>query len=269
MTKNIFNILLISLSLATSTGANNGVTTSFYYTHGNYSNNNRSDSYAGYISTAFSNSDYFIGAFDNLKINNNEWKYDQQMFSAAYTKIIFPIYLKFNFSYVTGKYNYKLFPYSYDDDLYTCGIKIRYNYNLLFFGVSYAYQDLKGFKSITTHQIKMNLDWLISTKINISINALYKTISDSRKLKSVFTQIQYKPFNLVSLSAGIMLGERAYFYDEDLLLIFNQDETQKKLFLGKLELNLSKNLSLPFIYQYSDFETYKIDFASAGITYKF
>ena len=66
-----------------------------------------------------------------------------------------------------------------------------------------------------------------------------------------------------------MLGERAYFYDEDLLVIFNQDETQKKLFLGKLELNLSKNLSLPFIYQYSDFETYKIDYASAGITYKF
>ena len=65
-----------------------------------------------------------------------------------------------------------------------------------------------------------------------------------------------------------MAGKRAYYFDENLLTIFNQDETQKKIYSAKVELNLTKQFILPIVFQYSEFQTYNIKYFTAGIKLK-
>lgn len=243
-------------------------TPSLYYTYGNYSNQNYSNSFAGYVTLAFKNSDFITGAFEQLQINNDEWTYSQTMLTAGYTKTIFPFYFKFNYSHVMGKFDFLPFPFSYKDYLNIYNANLIYNYYLFYLGTSFTYQDLNGFKPVVVKQFKFNIDWIASSKFTFSVSPLYTTVTDGRSLTSVYANLKYTPVKMLTITLGAMAGKRAYYFDENLLTIFNQDETQKKLYGAKVELNLTKQFILPVVFQYSEFETYNIKYFTAGIKYK-
>jgi hypothetical protein len=191
------------------------------------------------------------------------------MISAGWTKALYPLYIKLNYSHVSGKFNYLPFRYSYDDNLNVINAGLTYNYYLFYFGVSATYQNLDGIKSAEVKQIKLNADWIVSSKITLSLSPVYTSVSDGRELAAIMGKLTYRPFKMAALSFGAMRGKRAYYYDDNLLTIFNQDETQKSIYSVKLELNITDKFKLPAIFQQSEFENYSIKYLTAGLIYKF
>ena len=262
-------IFVVMVFLSISVSGQTKFTPSFYYTYGDYSNQNYSNSFAGYATLAIKNSDFITAAFEQLKINNDEWVYNQTMLTAGYTKTIFPFYLKLNYSHVMGGFEYSRIPFSPTDFLNVYNAGLIYNYYLFYFGGSFIYQDVNNLKPVVAKQFKFNIDWIASSKITFSISPLYTTVTDGRSLTSVYGKLKYTPLKLITITLGAMTGKRAYYFDENLLTIFNQDETQKKLYSARVEFNLTEQFKLPIVVQYSEFETYDIKYFTAGIVFKF
>jgi hypothetical protein len=262
-------IFVVMVFLSVFVSGQTKFTPSLYYTYGDYSNQNYSNSFAGYATLAIKNSDFITGAFEQLKINNDEWAYNQTMLTAGYTKAIYPFYIKLNYSHVMGGLDYVRIPFTPTDFLNVYNTNFIYNYYLFYFGTSFIYQDVNGLKSVVTKQFKFNIDWIASSKITFSISPLYTTVTDGRSLTSVYSKLKYTPVKLLTITIGAMAGKRAYYFDENLLTIFNQDETQKKLYGARVEFNLTEQFKLPIVVQYSEFETYDIKYFTAGVVFKF
>jgi hypothetical protein len=90
------------------------VTPSVYYTRGDYSNEGYSDSYAAYLSIG-NYKQRVLFSFDKLRINNPEWKYDQQYFNAGGIFGFGSMYIKFNYGHVSGTGE----GYDYHNDVYS------------------------------------------------------------------------------------------------------------------------------------------------------
>jgi hypothetical protein len=262
-------IFVVMVFLSISVSGQTKFTPSFYFTYGDYSNKNYSNSFAGYATLAIKNADFITGAFEQLNIKNDEWTYDQTMLTAGYTKTIYPFYVKLNYSHVMGEFDYLPFPFTYKEFLNVYNTSLIYNYYLFYFGTSFTYQDVNGLESVVAKQFKFNIGWIASSKISFSISPLYTTVTDGRALTSVYGKLKYSPIKLLTITLGAMAGKRAYYFDENLLTIFNQDETQKKLYSARVEFNLTEQFKLPIVVQYSAFETYDIKYFTAGIVLKF
>jgi hypothetical protein len=268
MRKNIIKISILFFLIATIANGQVYFTPSVYYTYGNYSNQNFSNSFAFYSTLGIDNTNYFTAAFEQLKINNDEWTYNQKMITAGYTKTLYPFYVKIIYSHIMGDFKFLPFPSPYKDFLNVYSASLIYNYNLFYCGASLTYQDLNGCKSIVSKQFKINIDWIASTKITISVSPLYTTVTDGRALSSVLGKLNYRPINELNLTFAGMVGKRAYYFDENLLTIFNQDETQKQFYSAKIEYSFSAQFKLPIVFQYSDFDTYNIKYFTVGLVFK-
>ena len=77
------------------------------------------------------------------------------------------------------------------------------------------------------------------------------------------------PLNQYTLSLKLygFGGERAYYYDEDLLTMFNQNETQKNLVSLRVEYDIVKELTLIGNYQYTEFQNYIIRYYVGGLKF--
>ncbi len=269
--KNIFcYIFVFTASLQIIVKADSTyVSPSFYYSYGNYSNKTYSESFAFYNSIQLSKKFYLLNSYDHLIINQNEWNYLQQIFLAGISVDYFPIYLKFNYAHIKGDFDYKPFLYQYSDFNNLYNFDFIYFQNLYYFGISYTYQNQIGYKAETVNQITLRLEKIISPDLFISLKPNISLLTDGRKLYSASLKIHYLLSKNFFLKAGGFAGERAYYFDSDLLTIFNQDDTQKYQVWGQLEYKLFKNISLAASYQHTNFSSYNIDYYIAGIKSSF
>ena len=64
---------------------------------------------------------------------------------------------------------------------------------------------------------------------------------------------------------GGSFGSRAYYYDNDLFTIYNQDETQKMMLSAGIEYWPSWRVLINLGYQHNQFDGYDVNYLIAGV----
>jgi hypothetical protein len=266
--KNILSIILVSCLYASVAFAQPGpkIYPSVYYTYGDYSNAITSNSISGYVPFTWNGFDYITVGYDNLNIDSTYWKYHQQFFLAAGSFNFYPFYLKLGYLHIKGDFEYKPYPgFDYSDFLNLYSAEVLYNVDFLYLGISFDYSNLIGYQALVIKHYGASLLWVINPKFSFELKPLYTSITDGRKLYAASLGLNYSPSKSLTLKLYGFGGERAYYYDEDLLTMFNQNETQKNLASFRVEYDIVNELTLIGNYQYTEFQNYIIRYYVGGL----
>jgi len=248
---------------------------SFYYTRGDYSNNSYSNSYAGYL--AISNlRNTLLLSYDNLTIGGGDNKYIHHYFNAGGILGFTNFYLKLNYGHAEGSYNQNttgrgnMFNNnntnsSTNDVNNLYSIDAFYTDYSTYLGVGYSFQKQEGNVSRDVYQILLRLEYIPHWRILFSLKPVWTYVSDGRELFGLNGRINYLPFDRFLIKAHGFYGERAYFFDPDLLILFNQDETQKYLAALQLEYYFTYNFNIAAGFQHTSFGSYKINYYILGV----
>ncbi len=237
---------------------------SFWYTRGDYSDNNYSDSYAGYIAIGNFKHTLLLG-YDNLTINNKNNKYVHRYFNAGGILGFTNLYVKLIYGYAEGAYKPKINKYKFTDINNLYSFDAFYTDYTLYTGVSYSFQEQRGYVSRKVYQFMLRFEYIPHWRVLLSAKPLFTNVTDGRELFGVNGRVHYLPFDRFLIKAHGFYGERAYFYDPDLLVLFNQDETQKYLAALQLEYYFSNNFNLAAGFQHTSFGSYKINYYILGV----
>ncbi len=240
---------------------------STYITYGSYSNNDISKSLSFYGTASFNYKDYLTVGYEGLSIDDESWTYDQRMISLSFTKNLYPFYLSASYSYLEGDYNYKPFLYKYSDFINIYSLRGTYNFGLNFLALSANYQNIIGFYDLIARNYKLSFTRLLGTKISLTAGLNNSVVSDGRNLLSYEISGSYNPFNSLYLTASISFGERAYYYNSDLLTYFNQNETQKRNYNLGISYFIINELKINGTFTSSKFKGYSINYYSLGVSY--
>jgi len=267
--RNILSILFVVCLYAGVAFAQPGpkIHPSVYYTYGDYSNAITSKSISGYVPFTWNGFDYITFGYDNLNVDSTFWKYRQQLFLAAGLFNFYPFYLKLGYLHIKGDFNFKSFPIEYSDFLNLYGAEVLYNIDFFYLGISFDYSNLIGYRALVIKHYGASVLWIINPNLSLELKPLYTSITDGRKLYAASLALNYSPTKSLTLKLYGFAGERAYYYDEDLLTMFNQNETQKNLVSFRVEYDVVKELTLIGNYQYTEFQNYIIRYYVGGIKF--
>jgi len=268
--KKKYNFLVITLFLISNFSFSQSVfSPSFYYTYGDYSTGDHSKDYSGYVSIKLAaKGDYLIAGYDKLQIKNPSYNFDQKMFVAGIIKNQYPFYLKLNYAHINGDLNSNsLLLSNFSDKTNVINGGFLYNFDLFFIGLNYTYLKLDGPLSVTSNQIGSDFIWQSSPKFILSIKPLYTKVSDGRSLFSTNVKFAFPISSTVLLSAEGSFGERAYYFNPDLLTIYNQNQTQTTTISARVEFDLSKSIKLIASCQYAKFDAFNIKYFIGGLKF--
>jgi len=243
------------------------VSPSAFYTYSSYSDKTTSNSVSLYSTVTVNYKDFISAGFDKQNIISNDWDYNQQMISVGGTKNLYPFYLGLFYSRINGEYSSKPTGFSYTDKINVFDVNLMFNYNLFYFGISGNHITLDGFYSLNINHYSAVFKRLFGTDFIFSAKFTSSIISDGRNLNSLQLNINYAIFNSLSFLGSASIGNRAYYYDDELFAIFNQNETQKLNLSSTLKYSIIPNMILILNYTYSDFSDYQINYFVAGLKY--
>ena len=260
-------ILILLLTLPVYTQVVNSVKITPFINFGSYNNNSSSASFSFYSSLNLFNYDYLSLGFDQLKIDNQQWEYEQSTYVAGYTSNFYPFYLSFNYGYVAGDYTAKLFPLVYSDDINIYNGKITYNTDLVFLSGSFSHLNIRGIKRLISNQTEGAVIFVPSVKLSFGLSILSTNQDDGRDLLGTEIFASYRNDLDLVFTGKVFLGERAYYFSPALFTIFNQNETQKGNYKLQVDYLINNLLTASGVYQHSVFDGYRIDYFSIGLSY--
>ncbi len=263
---------------------NLSVTPSSFYTYGNYNKNKTSQGYSAYVAFAFNYYDLLTLGYDKTVLNDKaEFKYKQDFFLISGLKNLYPYYVKFNYGYLDGSYDYKPYEFTYKDFTNIYNVSFLRYFDSFYGGLGYSYINVNGHKSTKINQAQIIFDWITLPQLIISYRGTYTTVKsdlpiyeeflqgessdDNRKLFSNNISINYYASLQLFLRAEVSTGKRAYYFNTDYLTFFNQDDTQNFSFSGKIDYELITKLRINFTYQYLTLDHSKINYYSMGLRY--
>ncbi|OGU74791.1 MAG: hypothetical protein A2V93_00850 [Ignavibacteria bacterium RBG_16_34_14] len=238
---------------------------SFYYTYGDYNFGSESQSFAFYNTLQLSNNLYLINHYENLSIHNKNWDYLQQAFLVGVIAEALPFYFKFTYSHYKGDFTFLPLPFEAADFTNLYSLDVIYYIDDFYFGASYTHLNQIGYKKQIADQFTFRLDKILSYDFFISIKPSYTKLYDGRNLFSAALRIHYLISPEILLKVGGFAGERAYYFDTDLLTIFNQDDTQKYQLFVQTDLSPKEDFKFILAYQHTKFTSFKIDYYIAGV----
>ena len=268
--KKSLNVILLIIFLSSNIAFTQSVfAPSVYYTYGDYSTDNFSNDVAAFASIKIAaKGDYLIAGFDKLLIKNPDYDFDQKMFVAGIIKNEYPFYFKLNYAHINGNFESNTNPVlNYTDKTNLINGGLLYNFDLFFIGFTYTYLNLDGLKSINSHQVETDIIWQASPKFIFSVKPLYTYVTDGRRLFSTNVKFDFPVSNIFKLSADISVGKRAYYFNPELLTIYNQDETQKTTASVRVEYQFIKAVRIIASYQYAEFNNFNINYFIGGIKF--
>ncbi|MCF8315175.1 MAG: hypothetical protein K9I71_03580 [Ignavibacteriales bacterium] len=265
-------IILLALILTSTSLAQSGIwlLPGMYYTSGSYSNQWESTTYSAFLPVYLPGGDYLIIGYDNHRIDSTDWTYKQSAYTAAYNYNSFPIFLKFAYSHIGGKFNYKYSnDYDYSDTYDFAAVNAKYYIAPLYLGLGYSFGSMAGFQDLKSHQLNANLVFVFSNYFLAELQPVYSSVSDNRKLFSAALNLSFYSDYGLTVYAGGFLGKRAFYYNIDLLTVFNQFITQKSGYSLKAEYSVNQYLKIQGSYLHTAFELYDIDYITAGLKFNF
>jgi hypothetical protein len=214
--------------------------------------------------------DYLVLGFDNIYLKNDLWNYDQNNLAVGFHYWISDIHTKMKLDYlrIKGKFKVNYLPDNSNplvDNGFVVSPEILYGVYPGYYGVGYIYFSQKGSQGINSNQVYIRLDYYPHYKFLISLIPSVHYLSDHSKYISLQSSFTYYPFYQLSVNSTFSLGARKFYYHPDLMVLYNQLETQKANYSFRLDYNFYKNLNLSLVYQKSKFSTYSIDYFVIGL----
>lgn len=238
---------------------------SVYYTNGVYREGRTSNSLAFYNVLQLTKNFYLVNHYDHLEVKSSEWDYMQQTFLAGIFIDVLPLLMKFNYAHYKGDYNHLPFHYKYSDFTNLYSGDIFYYTDGFYLGAAYTHLNKIGYENRMINQVTLRLEKILSDDIFISLKPSYTKLSDGQNLFSAAIKMHYLINSNLLLKLGGFGGERAYYFDTDLLTIFNQDDIQRYQLFAQAEYSFIKELKLIIAYQHTKFNLFEINYFIAGI----
>jgi hypothetical protein len=238
---------------------------SVYYTNGSYSEGRVSNSISFYNVLQLSGNFYLINHYDHLEVKSSEWNYMQQTFLGGLFIDVFPLLMKFNYAHYKGDYNHIPFHYKYSDFTNLFSTDVFYYTDEFYLGAAYMHLNETGYKKQITDQVTLRFEKILSYHFFISFKPSYSRLLDGRNLFSAALKSHYLVNPDLLLKFGGFGGERAYYFDTDLLTIFNQDDTQRYQLFAQAEYSFFKELTIILSYQHTKFTAFEINYLVAGL----
>ena len=268
-------LFIVTVSLISAQAPKSNITVGAYYTAGNYSNNNSSESYSLYGVINIKMLDRIVLGYDNLRIDipDSNWIYDQNLFVISGMKNLYPFYLKFDYAYAGGqygeKYRGKYYYGSTTDAMHILHASLLYNVNLFYIGLGGTYSTSNGYYDLSTKYVEGKLTWYPSQSFNVNLMPAYTKTDDERDAFSLGAELFYSPASFVNFSFRGFIGDRVTYYNSDYQTVYNQLETQTNSFSVIARLFADKPFNIIGAYQSRDFTDYTIEYFTVGIKYKF
>ncbi|MCX8056797.1 MAG: hypothetical protein N3F03_04210 [Ignavibacteria bacterium] len=274
MSSKIFILFIISFSKIFSQ-INLHFQPSAYFTYGSYSNKTISTQYSLFTSLSPNQIDYFVFGYDGINLKHDFWKYNQNNLSVGLHYWIpdLNLKLKLDYVYLKGKYSDDLTTQPLIDNASLISPEIIYGYYPSFYGIGYARFNQKGNNKIQSNQFYVRLGYYPHYKLLISLLPSFHLTenlsSNQSKYLSLQTAIFYSPIYELSIGTTFTIGSRKFFYNPDLMVLYNQLETQTGNYSIQLNYNFFKNFVASLNYQKSRFAGYEIDYFVIGIKSSF
>lgn len=238
-----------------------------YFTYGNYSDKTKSNQFSLFLSTSSNSIDYFVLGYEDISLKNDLWNYSQKNYSAGIHYWFLDYKLKFKIDGVILDSDYKDNSLSIPD--YLSGVlispEIVKGIYPFYFGGGYAVFNQSKNQKFTSHQVYLRTDYYPHYKFLINTLASLNFSSDGNELVSLQTTLSYFYNYELTFSSSFMIGSRKYFYNPDLMVFFNQLETQTSNYTARVDYNFYKNFIMTFVYQHSTFLNYSINYFVFGI----
>ncbi len=254
---------------------------SVFYTIGDYTSSESSRSLAFYNTLQISKKLYLITAYDNLSIEDGESEYLQQTFLGGGYVNLFPYTLKFNYGYYKGDLYYTDSTIvgnnnrNNANELVSTDITHLFNADFIYYfdwnyvGGSYTYINQTEITPLSAHQITLRLERILTNEIFISLRPNFTRTSNRKNLFSSAFKIHYAPISELIVKVGGFYGQRMFYFDSDLLLMFNQNYIQKYQMFGQIEILPTQTWKFLFGYQHTKFDDFSINYLYAGIKANF
>ena len=249
------------------------VYTSFsgFYTGGQVEPGRASNSYSGYLTLGYGAAG-ITGGYDNLKIDSVGWDYTQKSYVIAPYYYFGSFFVKAAYMGISGDFN--LYPSSTGGVTYnfaTDKTKI-YSFELGNFGyyytagLGYTHSKLTGYKHLFVDQYTARYQFVPDYRWLFGVRPTHTSTTDGRKYFSCMFRANYLVIPYLVAKASVNIGNRMYYFDNDLLTVFNQDQTQNKNFGLELDYYMGKFV-LQGAWQYNEFEKQPTRYFILGVKY--
>lgn len=261
---------------------------SVFETYGSYTDNRRSLEHAGYATLTVKERQFITVGYSDLKISHPDWDYHQQMPVGGVLLSHLPFRVRAYYGHIQGRFTSPIHS-DYSDRADLGSVEASFVQPWFEVGLAYArfsgnglsYSDSLGGRAPRQHadQFTGRLTCLLNPRFSVTARHNYVRVLDGRRLLSLYMKAIYVPQRRWTLSAGGFIGERAYYFDNDLLVVFNQSDTQRGMIFGQIETRLWKGFSITAEYIYTHFESfsaggfpapeYSIRYLVAGVKSRF
>lgn len=267
-------VALIFICLAITINAQeyklpNYVTGSVYYTGSNATHGRSSGSLSGYINATIGTYNYLIAGYDDLDITHDEWDYSQKMYIGGGGLSLYPVFIKAHYGKVKGDFSAPLFDLYHKDRTTLYNIDLLYYTNWMLFRGSYTYEKITENVNIKVNQYGFGLERYLGPYFYASLFGFVSDLSTEESLYSLKTKISWLPSLSFSLSFETFFGQRAFFFHNDYLTIFNQGVTQESLYSLRAEYYLNASFLVIGNLQYTEFEDHVERYFAGGVKYIF
>ena len=264
--KRLLFLFLFLIATKSSLGDSLYVYASSYYTFGKYSTGEKSTSISGYATLAFNLKSFLTFGYDNLNLNYISGNYLQKNYTVSFLQNSFPSYYKASYSYLGGEDNPIGSTASAADNINLVSMEYYFFSNMFYFGIAGTYlNENNNLENLNVFQVTPRIEWVLSSKLFLSLKPNYTYVSDKRSLFSIAGYVSWNAIGNLYIKVGGFLGERALYFDTDLLTIYNQNVTQTQLYSVQLDYVAFKNTKLTAGYQRSNFSSYSINYFFVGL----
>ena len=209
--------------------------------------------------------------FDKIAISSNSqslnWNFEQNNFSGGFHYWINDLTMKckLDFIKIDGNYSDNFIPQQLIDNGYLISPEILMGIYPFYYGVGYSLFQQSGNNKIEAHQIYARADYYPDYKLLLDAIFSSHLISDGRKQASLQLSIYYFPIYEISIKGSFTAGARSIFYNPDLMVLYNQLETQTSNYSVQVNYNFYKNFVAVIQYQRANFSSYQINYFVFGI----
>jgi hypothetical protein len=146
--------------------------------------------------------------------------------------------------------------------------EIFYFIKRFYLGTAYTFHKINDEQKTIGNQVTLRLDWIVSPRIYVSLRPNFTFTSANQQYYSIAGKVNFAPTSKFIIKVGGTIGERIYYFDNDLLVLFNQQEVQKYLVNLRVDYNVSDNIALIGGIQNTKFSGYSIYHLIIGLKTK-
>jgi hypothetical protein len=248
------------------------VSVSPFLTAGKYSNKISSESKAAYASVNYDGDFILVSGLDFISLKNQGWDYKQQSISLSGVVKFSDFFLKLSGIKVKGDFIDNLFSqaYNYQDEILSITSEIIYKYNWNYFGLSYNYLNSpKGFDTTKASNLSLRYETFFDYYNFLSVRPNIYLDNSGEELFSLSSKFTHWFSSDFAANINLTIGNRKYYFDNDLLTIYNQYEIQKLVVGFGLDYSIIDEITLSAGFQHSRFENFNVNYLFIGLRTKF